>query len=122
MSYFQRLIVNTLTFISLSVLLPDDMFHVNSIVIALMASFVLSILNGFVKPILLLLSLPITIITLGFFSFVINALMLTMTSSLIGQHNFGFSSFWIAILVAMIMSFVNSVVINHNTSDRYEES
>ncbi|MBP1043274.1 phage holin family protein [Vagococcus sp. BWB3-3] len=120
MSYFQRLIVNTLTFISLSVLLPDDMFHVNSFLIAVMASFILSILNGFVKPILLLLSLPITIITLGLFSFVINALMLTMTSNLIGQSNFGFSSFWTAILVAMIMSFVNSVVINHNTSDRYE--
>lgn len=120
MSYFQRLVVNTLTFISLSVLLPDNMFHVSSFIIAVLASFVLSILNALVKPILLLLSLPITIMTLGLFSFVINALMLTMTSSFIGQANFGFSSFWTAILVAMIMSVVNSVVINHHTSDQYE--
>ncbi|MDN6639364.1 MAG: phage holin family protein [Tetragenococcus sp.] len=113
MSYFERLIVNMLTFISLSVLLPQ-MVHVESFLTALLASFVLSILNAIVKPILTLLSLPLTILTLGLFSFLINAIMLQMTSSLVGASNFGFSSFGASLLVAVIMSVVNLIVTDHN--------
>lgn len=113
MSYFERLIVNMLTFISLSVLLPQ-MVHVQSFMMALIASFVLSILNTLVKPVLTLLSLPLTILTLGFFSFLINAVMLQMTSALVGSSNFGFSSFGASLLVAIIMSVVNMIVTDHN--------
>jgi len=112
-SYFERLIVNMLTFISLSVLLPQ-MVHVQSFMTALIASFVLSILNTLVKPVLTLLSLPLTILTLGFFSFLINAVMLQMTSALVGSSNFGFSSFGASLLVAIIMSVVNMIVTDHN--------
>jgi putative membrane protein len=62
MSYLQRLVVNTLAFISLSVLFPTK-FYVSSFVIAIIASVVLSILNMIVKPILHFFSLPITLIT-----------------------------------------------------------
>ncbi|AOF49115.1 phage holin family protein [Tetragenococcus halophilus] len=113
MSYFERLIVNMLTFISLSVLLPQ-MVHVQSFLTALLASFVLSILNLLIKPILTLLSLPLTILTMGLFSFLINAVMLQMTSSLVGPDNFGFSSFGASLLVAVIMSVVNLIVTDHN--------
>jgi len=112
-SYFERLIVNMLTFISLSVLLPQ-MVHVQSFLTALLASFVLSILNLLIKPILTLLSLPLTILTMGLFSFLINAVMLQMTSSLVGTDNFGFSSFGASLLVAVIMSVVNLIVTDHN--------
>jgi len=112
-SYFERLIVNMLTFISLSVLLPQ-MVHVQSFLTALLASFVLSILNLLIKPILTLLSLPLTILTMGLFSFLINAVMLQMTSSLVGPDNFGFSSFGASLLVAVIMSVVNLIVTDHN--------
>ncbi|WP_122645291.1 phage holin family protein [Enterococcus mediterraneensis] len=114
MTYFQRLIVNTLTFISLAVLLPNGMFHVESIWTAIIASFVLSILNGFVKPVLSFLSLPLTFLTLGLFTFVINAAMLKLTSMFVGQTNFGFSGFGAAVLVAVIMSLVNLIVTDHN--------
>ncbi|GMA08972.1 membrane protein [Tetragenococcus halophilus subsp. flandriensis] len=113
MSYFERLIVNMLTFISLSVLLPQ-MVHVQSFLTALLASFVLSILNLLIKPILTLLSLPLTILTMGLFSFLINAAMLQMTSSLVGPDNFGFSSFGASLLVAVIMAVVNLIVTDHN--------
>ncbi|GBD66633.1 putative uncharacterized protein [Tetragenococcus halophilus subsp. halophilus] len=102
-----------LTFISLSVLLPQ-MVHVQSFLTALLASFVLSILNLLIKPILTLLSLPLTILTMGLFSFLINAVMLQMTSSLVGPDNFGFSSFGASLLVAVIMSVVNLIVTDHN--------
>ncbi|MBE9388007.1 phage holin family protein [Vagococcus salmoninarum] len=119
MSYFQRLVVNTLTFVSLSMLLPNDMLHVKSLFVAVLASFVLSILNTLVKPILHLLSFPITLLTFGLFSFVINGVMLNLTSSLVGSTNFGFSSFGAAMLVAVIMSVVNSIVLNHKYDQKY---
>lgn len=113
MGYIKRLLVNMLTFISLSVLLPD-MIYVRSFWMALLASFVLSLLNGFIKPILNLLSLPLTILTLGLFSFVINAAMLQMTAAFVGQQNFALSSFGAALIVAIIMTVVNTIVTEHN--------
>ena len=113
MGYFQRLLVNMLTFISLSVLLPS-MIHVRSFWIALVASFVLSLLNGLVKPVLTVLSLPLTLLTFGLFSLVINGLMLQMTSFFVGQQNFGFASFGAAFLIAIIMTVVNTIVTEHN--------
>lgn len=119
MSYFQRLVVNTLTFISLSVLLPGEMFYIRSFTVAILASFILSILNMLVKPILHILSLPLTLLTFGLFSFVINGMILLMTANLVGSSSFYFSSIWTAILVSIIMSFVNSIVIDQQV-DRYK--
>ncbi|MEO2551287.1 phage holin family protein [Enterococcus casseliflavus] len=113
MSYFQRLIMNTLTFVTLAVLLPN-MIHVQSIMTAVIASFVLSILNALIKPILIVISFPLTLLTLGFFTFVINALMLNLTSYFVGAANFGFSSFGAALLVALIMSVINMIVTEHH--------
>ena len=118
MTYFQRLVVNTLTFISLSVVFPG-MIHVRGIMPAIIAAFVLSILNMLVKPVLTILSLPFTLLTFGLFSFVVNEEILQMTSFFVGEMNFGFSSFWAAVLMAVIMSIVNTIVTDHNLS-KYE--
>ncbi len=115
MSYLQRLVVNTLAFISLSVLFPTK-FYVGSLLIAILASIVLSVLNMVIKPILHILSFPITIITFGLFSFVINAIMLKATSVVVGEQNFAFSSFGSAILIAVIMSIINAIVSDHFAS------
>ena len=85
MTYFQRLVVNTLTFISLSVVFPG-MIHVRGIMPAIIAAFVLSILNMLVKPVLTILSLPFTLLTFGLFSFVVNAAILQMTSFFVGGN------------------------------------
>ncbi|OJG20042.1 membrane protein [Enterococcus canis] len=97
-----------------------NMVHVQSIWMAIIASFVLSVLNMLVKPILTILSLPFTLLTLGLFSFVVNALILRLTSFLVGSANFGFASFWSAILVAVIMSLVNMIVSEHNLN-KYDD-
>lgn len=112
MNYMQRLIMNVLTFISLSVLLPQ-MVHVQSLWTALLASIILSILNAFLRPILLFLTFPLTFLTLGLFSFVVNAAILQITSSVVGATKFGFSSFGAALLVAVIMSLINMIVTEH---------
>ncbi|MDT2596537.1 phage holin family protein [Enterococcus dongliensis] len=119
MTYLQRLIANALIFISLSVLFPEHIY-VESLVMAIAASFVLSILNTLVKPILILLSLPLNILTLGLFSFVISAGMLQLTSNLLGNYRFGFSSFTVSILVAVVMAIINAIVSEHNI-DKYAD-
>ena len=79
--YFKSVIINTVLFIAIAGLLRNSgTFYVASVGVALVASLVLGILNTLVKPILLLLSLPINFLTLGLFSIVINGLMLQLTS------------------------------------------
>ena len=114
MSYLQRIIVNSLTFISLAVLFPN-VVYVNSIWTAVLASFVLSLLNMFVKPILTILSLPFTLITLGLVTFVINAAILKLTSFFLGEGTFGFASFGAALFVAILMALVNVIVSENNS-------
>lgn len=92
-------------------------FHVASVWMALIASFVLAILNAAIKPFLLLLSLPITLLTLGLFSIVINGFMLQMTSYVVGKANFGFSSFGMAMVVSILMSIANVIVSNFFAKD-----
>ncbi|MGY3750490.1 phage holin family protein [Vagococcus acidifermentans] len=113
MTYLQRLIVTTLAFISMAVLFPSKIY-VSSLVIAFVASFVLSILNTLVRPVLYILSLPITFLTFGLFSFVINGLMLKLTSLVVGTHAFAFSSFWSALMMAVVLSIVNAIVEDHH--------
>ena len=89
------------------------MFYVNSVGTALLASAVLAVLNVLVNPILLILSLPINVLTLGLFSIVINALMLQLTSSFVGSFYFHFSSFGSAMLIAIVMSICNVIISDH---------
>ena len=69
------------------------------------ASLLLGIINAFVRPFLLLLSLPWIIITMGLFIFVINALLLMLVSKIIPA--FQVSGFWSAFFGAIVISFVS---------------
>ena len=75
---------------------------------ALLAAALLGVLNVFFRPILLLLTLPINILTFGLFTFVINALMLMMASGVIG--GFRVEGFWTAVFGSLIVSVVNWVL------------
>ncbi len=107
LNWWQRILVNAVIFLALAGLISG--FYVESIFVAIGASLVLGLLNVFIKPILVLLSLPITILTFGFFSVIINALILNLTSVFVGS-GFQFSSFGTALLVTILMSFVNAVL------------
>ncbi len=72
---------------------------------ALLAAAVLGILNAFFRPILLILTLPVNILTFGFFTFVINALLLKMASGVI--TGFDIRGFWAAVLGALVISVVS---------------
>ena len=74
----------------------------------------LGILNAVVRPILVLLTLPVTVVTLGLFLFVINAGMLKLTSAVV--DGFQVDGFWSAIFGALVLSLV-SLVLNMFVSD-----
>lgn len=80
---------------------------------ALVAALVLGILNAFFRPILILLTLPINILTLGLFTFVINALLLMMTSGVIGGLVVdGFGSALLGALIISLVSWLLSSFVN----------
>jgi putative membrane protein len=75
---------------------------------AFLAAAVLGILNVFFRPVLLILTLPINILSLGLFTFVINALLLMMASGVI--PGFVVRGFWSAVFGALLISFVNWIL------------
>lgn len=79
---------------------------VTGFVPALAAAALLGILNAFVRPLLLLLTLPLNILSLGLFTFVINAFLLKMASLVI--EGFTVEGFWAALLGSLFISFVSA--------------
>ncbi|UFH36674.1 phage holin family protein [Flavobacterium acetivorans] len=82
--------------------------HVAGFTTALFVAIVLGLLNIFIKPILVILTLPVTILSLGLFLLVINALMILLCSNIVG--GFGVDSFWTALLFSVILSLSQSIL------------
>ena len=82
-----------------------DGIHVSGFFSAFFAAAILGILNAFFRPILIILTLPINILSLGLFTFVINALLLKMASGLIS--GFDVHGFWSAVFGSLIISLVS---------------
>lgn len=74
---------------------------------AVILAVVLGALNLFIRPILILLTLPITILTLGLFTLVINAFLVWLASLVVPGFSIG--SFWWALLFAVVLAIVNFV-------------
>jgi putative membrane protein len=75
---------------------------------ALLAAAILSILNVFLRPVLLILTLPFNIFTLGLFTFVINAVLLMMVSGVVS--GFTVRDFWSALFGSLLISIVSAVL------------
>jgi putative membrane protein len=78
----------------------------------LLVAVVFSLINSYVKPILRILTLPISLITLGLFLLVLNALLLMLTGAISDQLNLGFTvaDFWAALLGSIVISIVGWVL------------
>jgi putative membrane protein len=72
---------------------------------ALVTALVLGLINAFIRPILIFLTLPLTILTLGLFTFVLNALLVLLTSAVV--PGFDVKNFWWALLFSLVFSFVS---------------
>lgn len=82
-----------------------DGIHVGGFVSALFAAGLLGIMNAFLRPLLIILTLPINIVTLGLFTFVVNAFLLKLVSSLVS--GFEVQGFWTAVFGAIIIGGVS---------------
>ena len=82
-----------------------DGIRVDGMLSAVLAAATLGILNAFLRPLIILLTLPVNILTLGLFTFVINALMLQIVSGVI--PGFTVHGFWTAVFGALIIGFVS---------------
>lgn len=75
---------------------------------AIVGSMFLGIVNAIIRPVVLVLTLPINIITLGLFTLVVNGLMLWLTASII--KGFDITGFWAAVLSALLISIISAVL------------
>jgi putative membrane protein len=108
MYFLLRLLINAAA-LWVAIQLVDGITHRGSWWSLMFVALVFGVLNASVRPLLKLLSLPIIILTLGVFIFVINALMLLMTSWVSGLFNLGFyvDGFWDAFVGGLIVTVVS---------------
>jgi putative membrane protein len=100
---FVNLIVSTLAVLISAYILPG--VKVDGFLTAIVVAVVLGIVNTFIKPILLLLTFPLTILSLGLFYFVINALMVLLVSAIV--PGFKVSGFFWALIFSLVLSIVS---------------
>ncbi len=99
MQLLLRWLLNALALMFVAYVVPG--IHVAGVYAALIAALVLGIVNALVRPLLILLTLPITLVTLGLFTFVINALLLLFVSSVV--KGFSIDGFVPALLGALVL-------------------
>ena len=106
MRFLIRLSINMVTIMIIAYLFPS-LVRVDSWVSALGAVFLLGIVNAIIRPIFILLTLPLTLVTLGLFLLVINALMLWLVAGLVG--GFHVNGFWGAFFGSILISLISWV-------------
>ncbi len=109
-----RLILNAIAVFFLAHVLNG--VHVDNYITAVIVALVLSVLNLLVKPILVILTLPVTIITLGLFLLIINAIIIFIADKLI--DGFSVSSLWTAILFSVLLSILQSLLHSFMKKDK----
>ena len=100
-----RWLANTVALFVVVTIVPG--FHYGSVLNLLVAALVLGLLNAIVRPILVLLTFPLTILTLGLFLIVLNALMLELTASVV--PGFDIAGFGWALVGAIVLGIVSLV-------------
>lgn len=109
MSFIARLIINALALMLIAYLVPGvSIIHFGY---AVLAAFVLGLVNALIRPIMLLLTLPINILTLGLFTLVVNALMFWLAASLtVGFAVTGFgAAFWGGLIFSAVSWVMSSM-------------
>jgi putative membrane protein len=108
MNFLIKLIISALAVLICSYFLPGVDIVGHNFFTALIVAAVLSFLNAIVKPIMIVLTIPITIFTLGFFLLVINAFIILIAARLV--DGFIVQGFWAALLFSLVLSVVTSIL------------
>jgi putative membrane protein len=106
MGFVLRVVVNILAIILAAAIVPG--IRLDGVLSAVAAGLLLGLVNAVVRPVLLILTLPITLVTLGLFLLVLNGLCLWLVASVV--RGFTVSGFWAAILGALVVSVVSWIV------------
>lgn len=104
MNYLFKVLLTALAVLLIAYFLPG--VEVDDYGTAIWVAFIVGILFSILKPILVILTLPVTILTLGLFLFVINAAMILLANSWI--DGFSVAGFWTALLFSILLSFFES--------------
>ncbi|MEZ6255169.1 MAG: phage holin family protein [Patescibacteria group bacterium] len=104
MKFLLNLIVSTLSVLVAAYILPGVV--VSTVFVALVVAIVFGVLNAVVKPLLMFLTLPFNILTLGLFTFVVNAVLVMLASAVV--PGFGVDGFLYALLFSLVTSLVSS--------------
>lgn len=111
MKFIVRLLIHAAAILIIAYFLPTVMW-VDGVTAALIAAFILGIVNAIVRPILVFFTLPLTILTLGLFLFVINGLMLVLVAVLVpGFHVNGLVGAVFGSVLISIVSWILSKII-----------
>ena len=113
MNFILRIIITAVVAFGLSYILRG--IHIDTFWTAIILSIVLAILNVLIKPILIILTFPITLVTLGLFLFVINAGMILLTSKFVS--GFRVDGFWWALLFSLLLSILTSLLYTENKKE-----
>ncbi len=104
--FIQSWLINTLAVLVAERIVPGITFEQGSVWTPIVTALILGILNYFIRPVMMLLALPLLIFTLGLFTLVINAALLYLVGALLKPH-FVVDSFWSAFLGSLIISTVS---------------
>ncbi|HYE22235.1 MAG TPA: phage holin family protein [Verrucomicrobiae bacterium] len=118
MSLLWRLVINTAAIMVAAYLLPG--VAVSSFWVALVVAIVLGIINIFLKPILVILTLPLTFITFGLFLLVINAVLILLAGAIV--EGFEVDGFWWAVLFSVVLSIINSFLSSLSKSRNHSQT
>lgn len=105
MTFILKLLLAAAAVLLSAYILPG--VHVDSFLTALIVALVLAVFNAILKPILIILTIPITILTLGLFLLVINAIIILLTDFFIA--GFVVDGFWWALIFSIILSIITYV-------------
>jgi len=106
MYFVIRLIINMLAIVIIAYLMPR-LIWVENAAAAIVAAFLLGVANTLIRPVLVVLTLPITVMTMGFFLLIINALMLWLVATVV--RGFHVNGFWGALIGSILISLVSWV-------------
>jgi len=106
MNLIYKILITAVLVLLISNLMPG--VRVAGFGTSLIVAFVLGLLNIFIKPILVLLTLPVTILTLGLFLLVINALIILLCTNIVG--GFHVDSFLTALFFSIVLSILQSIM------------
>lgn len=107
MFFVLHVFVTMIAILIIAYLLPG-VIRVDGTMAALVAAFLLGVVNAILRPVLVLLTIPLTLLTLGLFLLVINGLMLWLVSALV--KGFHVSGFWGAVLGSILISLVSWIL------------